>query len=688
MQRVRQKLNLVLPVTLGIIFLLLYLNFRSVSESLIVMLSVPFALVGGVWFLWLAGYNTSVAVWVGFIALAGVAAETGVVMLIYLDEAFHRRRLEGRMRNAGDVAAAVREGAVERLRPKMMTVVAIMAGPGADPLEPWDRGRRDETDRGANGGRDAHGHAPDAGGDSLDLRPLAARAAGPAAGPLLLEHSNQRWPVERLVGAPQRPLDRRTVPRHAGREPDHASSKPSRPPRRGGSESCAFGILVPLRPWLGSWWVLRGALRDRRIASSSVPSAADCARIHLPLRTHNGDGSMPQQRWSTRLMRSRRSSLAALGMLAAVSLLSPDAAAAQDPTVQLLELLSNAHGPSGFEEPVRKLMVEHMTPVADRMLSDGLGSVIAVQGSNGPRVMIDVHMDELGALVRRVTPDGFLTMQMLGGWLDEVLVGQRWTILGSKGPVLATSTVRDAHLVGNGAGGALLDPRDKLFLDVGATTAAQVRDLGVGPGDPIVPDSPFAILNGTQNYLGKAWDDRVGCAIVLDVMRRLAGTPHPNQLFYAATVQEEIGLRGARTAAELVKPDVAVAIEAGVTNDIPGVGPDQAQEVLGGGPGIFLYNGSELPNRSFVALARRTAADRGIPLQGELIQGYGDDAAEIQKSNGGVPTITLLVPTRYTHTHNGIINRADYDRTVELLLALIQRLDAATVGRLRDFSPQ
>jgi len=128
MQRVAERMRIVVPVTLGIIFLLLYLNFRGVTESLIVMLSVPFALVGGVWYLWLAGYNTSVAVWVGFIALAGVAAETGVVMLIYLDEAFHRRNLEGRMRGADDVAAAVREGAVDRLRPKLMTVLTIMLG--------------------------------------------------------------------------------------------------------------------------------------------------------------------------------------------------------------------------------------------------------------------------------------------------------------------------------------------------------------------------------------------------------------------------------------------------------------------------------------------------------------------------------------------------------------------------------
>lgn len=128
MQRVVQKLRVVIPVTLGIIFLLLYLNFRGVVEPLIVMLALPFSLVGGVWYLWLLGYNTSVAVWIGFIALAGVAAETGVVMLIYLDEAFNDRIAAGRMKDSEDVAAAVTEGALERLRPKMMTVIAIMAG--------------------------------------------------------------------------------------------------------------------------------------------------------------------------------------------------------------------------------------------------------------------------------------------------------------------------------------------------------------------------------------------------------------------------------------------------------------------------------------------------------------------------------------------------------------------------------
>ena len=361
-------------------------------------------------------------------------------------------------------------------------------------------------------------------------------------------------------------------------------------------------------------------------------------------------------------------------------------ARAQDSTVQLLKELSEAPGPSGYEEPIRKVMVQHMTPLSDHISYDGLGSIIATQGSSGPRVMIDAHMDELGGLVRRVTPDGFLSIQTLGYFLDEALVGQRWIILGSKGPVHATSIIRDAHLATPDEQGKLLDNHDNFFLDLGARNANEVQALGVSVGDPIVPDSTFIVLNGTQNYMGKAFDDRIGCAIVVDVMNRLAHASHPNQLFYAITVQEETLLSGARASSEIIKPEVAIVLEGGVTSDVPGTRTDLAQETLGGGPGLFLYNPTEMPSQKFRALARQTAAEKSIPLQQEVVVGYGDDSAEIQKSNGGVPTITLTVPIRYTHAHNGIMNRGDYDHAVQLLLALIQKLDAPTVRQLRDFS--
>ena len=379
-----------------------------------------------------------------------------------------------------------------------------------------------------------------------------------------------------------------------------------------------------------------------------------------------------------------RASLLAPFLLAALSL--PATAPSQDSTAHLLQQLADAPGPPGAEEPVRALMVPLMRGNSDHLSYDGLGSVIAQQGSTGPRIMVDAHMDELGGMVRRITPNGFLTMQMLGGWLDQALPDQRWIILGSKGPIHAVTGIRDIHVVPADERTKVF-PRDSLMLDVGAHTAAEVAALGLTPGDPVVPDAPFVDMNGTGNYLGKAWDDRIGCAVLLMAMQRTARAAHPNQLFYVATVQEEIGLRGARTASQVVKPDIGIALEGGITGDTPGSHPEETQAKLGGGPGIFLYDSSALANRKVVALVQRTAAANNIPLQLDLVQGYGDDSAEMQLSNGGTPTVNVVVPVRYTHAHNGIVNRQDFDRTVDLLVHLVQSLDATTVQQLRDFTP-
>ena len=152
-------------------------------------------------------------------------------------------------------------------------------------------------------------------------------------------------------------------------------------------------------------------------------------------------------------------------------------------------------------------------------------------------------------------------------------------------------------------------------------------------------------------------------------------------------MQEEVGLRGAQAATALIKPDVAISIEGGVTGDTPDNHPEESQVKLGAGPGLFLYDSSELPNRRLVALTRVTAKEIGVPLQYDVAQGYGDDSAEIQRANGGAPTVNLVVPVRYTHAHNGVMNRADFDRLVDLTVAVIRRLDAPTVSRLRDFTP-
>jgi putative aminopeptidase FrvX len=361
-------------------------------------------------------------------------------------------------------------------------------------------------------------------------------------------------------------------------------------------------------------------------------------------------------------------------------------AQSQDRVVQLLKDLTDAPGPPGYEEPVRKLMVENMRPLADHVSYDGLGSVIAQQGNAGPRIMLDAHMDELGGMVRRVRPDGFISIQMLGYWLDQALPDQRWVIIGAKGPVPAVSDLWDAHIAPHEpphTGG----PRE-VYLDVGARNPAEVEALGISPGDPVAPVTDFQVL-ANNRYVAKAWDDRIGCAVMVEVMRRLAHAPHPNQVFYAATVQEEgsIEMRGAQTSARIINPDIGFSLEVGISNDVPGIGPEAGQEVLGGGPGMMLYTFSELPNRKLVALVKQVAAEQHIPLQFDFVQGFGDDAGAIKLNNTGVPVTTVLVPTRSTHAHNGIMDRADFDRTVELMVALIQRLDAASVARVKAFEP-
>ena len=357
-----------------------------------------------------------------------------------------------------------------------------------------------------------------------------------------------------------------------------------------------------------------------------------------------------------------------------------------DRVEKLLQTLADASGPPGFEEPVRAIMVRELKPLATRLSYDGLGSVVAQHGSSGPRIMLDAHMDELGGMVRRIGSDGFLTMEVLGSWLNQALPDQRWVIVGSKGVVHAVSGIRDIHVMPRTDFDKPVLPTE-IFLDTGAHNTDEVERLGIQPGDPVAPDAPFAELNSTGRYTGKAFDDRAGCAVVIEALRRLAEHGHPNQLFVTATVQEEIGLRGAQTAANVVRPDVGITIEGGVSGDVPVSHPDESQARLGGGPSMFLYDASSLPNRRLLALTREVARNAGIALQVDLVEGYGENSAQIQRSGTGAPTVNIGVPVRYMHAHVGVMDRADFDRTVDLVVALIERLDAATVERLRDFTP-
>jgi putative aminopeptidase FrvX len=354
---------------------------------------------------------------------------------------------------------------------------------------------------------------------------------------------------------------------------------------------------------------------------------------------------------------------------------------------RLLQELSNAPGPSGFEGPVREILERELRAAGLKVSTDGLGSVIgALEGaSEGPRIMLAAHMDEVGGMVRYITPEGMVKFQLLGGWLDQALPDQRWTILTAKGPVTAVSGLRSPHITPP-ADRERVTPRDDVFLDVGARTKEDAEALGIRAGDGIVPASSFTEVAGGR-YLGKALDDRVGCVMLIETLRRLKqqGNQLPNTIYFVGTVQEEVGLRGAHTAVQAVKPDLGISLEAGIAADHPGGRPDWAQERLGGGPVIYLADAAMLVNLKLRDFIMRVAAEHNISVQTEVTQGGAEDSAELQRFDTGKPAVNFAVATRYLHSHNSMIERRDLDRAVDLLVALLPLLDAKTVGEISRF---
>jgi putative aminopeptidase FrvX len=359
----------------------------------------------------------------------------------------------------------------------------------------------------------------------------------------------------------------------------------------------------------------------------------------------------------------------------------------RDRISQLLEELSNAPGPSGFEGPVRDILMRHFRSAGLAVSTDGLGSVIGVLpgSSDAPRIMLAAHMDEVGAIVRYINQDGFVKFQTLGGWFDQALVNQRWTILTKKGPVTGVSGLISVHVAAP-SDMTRVFPHDDIFLDVGARSKQEAERLGIRPGDGVVPSSSFTVLSNDR-YTGKAMDDRVGCVMMLEVLRRLKeeGTKTPNTIYFVGTVQEEIGLTGAHTAVQVVKPDLGISLEAGIAADHPGGKTEGAQERLGEGPVLYLADAAMLANLTLKAFIQRMAEENKIPLQTEVLSGGAEDSAELQKFANGKPAVNFAVATRYLHTHNSVIDRADLDRAVDLLVRILSRLDQKTVEEISRF---
>lgn len=352
----------------------------------------------------------------------------------------------------------------------------------------------------------------------------------------------------------------------------------------------------------------------------------------------------------------------------------------------LLATLSNAAGTPGNEGDVRAIITDALNDVAD-FSYDKLGSVICTLHNQpkGPNVMLAGHMDEVGFIVRYITSDGFIKFHPLGGWWPHVLLAQPITIKTDGGDVPGLIGSKPPHHLSKQERAKLMELAD-MFIDVGARDKAQAQqEFGIQPGDHIVPATRFAPLANPRLVCGKAFDDRVGVALMLETLRQFAETDHPNALYGVGTTQEEVGTRGAETAVDLVNPDIAIVLEGTPADDQPGTANDAVQGAVGRGPQIRLFDPTMIPNRALARRVTQLAADHNSTHQIAVRTGGGTDGRPIHLHLGGVPTIVIGVPVRYAHSHAGIISLDDYEHALRLLAVLIADLDAETVASFTNF---
>ncbi|MCM3759698.1 M42 family metallopeptidase [Alkalihalobacillus oceani] len=354
-----------------------------------------------------------------------------------------------------------------------------------------------------------------------------------------------------------------------------------------------------------------------------------------------------------------------------------------DERLQMLKDLTDANGISGDEREVREVMTSYIEPFADEVTTDKLGSLVAkkVGQADGPKIMIAGHLDEIGFMVTSIDDKGFLRFQTVGGWWEQVMLAQRVTVMTKEGNIPGVIGSKPPHILPADVRKKPVDKKD-MFIDIGASSKEEALEFGVRPGDSVVPVCEFTVMKNEKYLMAKAWDNRIGCAIAIDVMRELKDAKHPNTVYGVGTIQEEVGLRGARTSAHLIQPDIGFGIDVGIAGDTPGVTEKEALAKMGEGPQIVLYDASMISHKGLREFVTSTADEHNIPYQYDSMAGGGTDSGAIHVTANGVPALSITVATRYIHTHAAILHRDDYENTVKLLVEVIKKLDRETVEKI------
>lgn len=344
-------------------------------------------------------------------------------------------------------------------------------------------------------------------------------------------------------------------------------------------------------------------------------------------------------------------------------------------TLSLFKTLTELPGAAGNEHQVRSFMRSQIEPLVDEVIQDGLGSLFGVRYNEekGPKVMVAGHMDEVGFMVTSVTDKGMLRFQTLGGWWSQVLLAQRVHVVTKKGPITGVIASIPPHLLDESQRNKPMAIKN-MMIDVGADSKQEVAEMGIRPGDQIVPICPFTPMSNEKKILAKAWDNRYGCGLAIELLKEVKNEKLPNILYSGATVQEEVGLRGAQSAANMIKPDLFYALDASPANDTSG--DKNAFGQLGKGVLLRIFDRTMVTHRGMREFILDTAETNSIPYQYFVSPG-GTDAGRVHTSNNGVPSAVIGVCSRYIHTHASMIHVDDYAAAKELLVKLVRSTDCA-----------
>lgn len=350
-------------------------------------------------------------------------------------------------------------------------------------------------------------------------------------------------------------------------------------------------------------------------------------------------------------------------------------------SMELLKKLTDVNGIAGHESQVRKLMESEFVNIVgkDNITYDNIGSVIAKLGNQGPKVMIAGHMDEVGMIVTKITDDGYLRFQTIGGWWSQVMLAQQMHITTSENKViLGVIGSKPPHILSEEERKNPVKIED-MFIDIGVTSKSEVEALGIKIGDMITPAIDFHVMANNDFLLAKAWDNRIGCAIVIETLKQLQKEKLDNIIYGVGTVQEEVGLRGAKTASQVVKPDISIAVDVGIAKDTPGT---DGSIKMGNGPVIFLYDSGLVGHVGLREVFVEVANKHNIPIQFDYLPRGGTDAGQMHLAHHGSPAISLCIASRYIHSHTSMISKKDYENCIRLVVEVIKVLNEEKVNEI------